>query len=118
LAVVWHNRQLPGMWLIGLGLLLNGAVILANGGGMPITPQMMERLGVPVEVTQQAMRVFVPRAKDIVLPREETRLWFLSDIGFLPILGGVAFSIGDVLIAGGVIWLLDAGLRGHSLTTG
>jgi hypothetical protein len=37
LAVVWQNRALPGLWLIGFGLLSNFAVMFLNGGYMPIT---------------------------------------------------------------------------------
>ena len=32
---IFANRRLPGVWLIGVGTLLNVAAILANGGVMP-----------------------------------------------------------------------------------
>src|SRR6266496_5355256 len=34
---IWWNRNLPGMWLIGIGFAANWGAILANGGHMPIT---------------------------------------------------------------------------------
>src|SRR5437867_915627 len=43
----WHTRQLPGMWLVALGMACNLAVVLANGGRMPAyrgTPQVFAKL--------------------------------------------------------------------------
>ena len=45
LVMVWMNRRLPGMALLGLGLLLNLVVILANGGYMPIAPETRRATG-------------------------------------------------------------------------
>jgi len=38
LLFVWSNRRNQGFWLLGIGLLLNLSVIVANGGLMPISP--------------------------------------------------------------------------------
>ena len=43
-AFVLANRDKPGFWLLGIGLGLNLAVILCNGGWMPISPETVERL--------------------------------------------------------------------------
>ena len=105
----WANRSKPAFWLLGIGLLLNMVVIVANGGLMPITPETVAHLSKaePGFIWQVGERLGT--GKDIVLNAEATRLWFLSDrFLLLPDDLGyqVAFSIGDVVIACGAFWLL------------
>jgi len=109
LAFAWINRTQPGLWLLGIGLVMNLAVIVLNGGLMPIPPEAVAHLAKanPELVWQVGERLGT--GKDIVLNAEATKLWFLADrFILLPENLGyqVAFSSGDVLIAAGAFWLL------------
>lgn len=109
LAFAWINRTQPGLWLLGIGLVMNLAVIALNDGLMPIPPEAVAHLAKanPELVWQVGERLGT--GKDIVLNAEATKLWFLADrFILLPENLGyqVAFSAGDVLIAAGAFWLL------------
>lgn len=111
---IWMNHRLPGMAIICLGLLLNLTVMLANGGYMPITPQAVERIGHASMVSVSGAGARVSSSKDVVLPKEETILWFLSDVFLLPPPFPIptAFSVGDILVAAGVFLLVQYALVG------
>ena len=103
----WFNRHLPGMSILIFGILLNLAVIIANGGFMPINPQTAERVVGKESISslESGNRLGY---KDVLLPKNETRLEFLAD-RFLPPVGfpyQVAFSMGDIFIAVGACWIL------------
>lgn len=109
LAVVVFNRHLAGMWLIGVGLALNLLVMLANGGFMPVTLEALQRAGMAhlAVGTEAGSRVL--STKDVLLPRELTRLWLLSDILVIPrpLPFTSVFSIGDCWLAGGAFIFLQ-----------
>ena len=100
-VVVAMNKSLPGLIVVGVGLLLNLAVMLANGGFMTITPEALQQAGLAHLALGEQAGARVLNAKDIILPRESTYLWILSDILILPPPVGTVFSIGDVLLAVG-----------------
>ena len=110
LGIVWKNRRLPGFHAIGLGFLLNLTVMMANGGYMPIQPRVLESFGHQHMATNMESGYRVLHSKDILLTREETRLWILSDIfAFdLPLLPPMACSPGDVLIAVGAFVFIQS----------
>lgn len=116
LPVVWCNRRSPGLALIGLGLALNLAVMVANGGFMPITPEAVARIGHQHLIVQLGGVERMSGSKGIVLPREETALWVLSDIFIIPPPFPVAsaFSLGDALVAVGAFILLQRAMVGAS----
>ncbi len=102
------NIRKTSFWPISIGFLLNALVILLNGGWMPISPEMVTKLNpnAPADSWQIGQRL--GSSKDIVLTPETARLQFLSDRFSLPdwMSFQAAFSLGDVLIFLGVVWLL------------
>ncbi len=107
-VVIWYNRQLRGVKLVGLGLLLNFLVIVLNGGFMPITPEALVQTGYDVNAPRLETGYLVARSKNIVMEPGDARLWFLSDIFVLPSSFPIpaAFSLGDILIAAGIFLFL------------
>lgn len=97
-TIAWLNRRAPGMAILGVGLVLNFAVIAANGG-MPVFPQAVA-LAKP-----GAMTVAIPPTDFVhVLGSQITRLPWLADVVPLPgpsWLRMVA-SPGDLLLFAGI----------------
>lgn len=86
-----------GPILISAGIMMNGMVILSNGGKMPVSTQALLLSG-----QADGMALLVSKASNThQLLTESTRLPWLADIFALPAWWplAVAFSIGDVLIA-------------------
>jgi hypothetical protein len=110
LVFVWQNRRLPAIWIVGLGVLCNLLVILANGGFMPISPETLIRINPGSSPSQWPAGFHYGYSKDVILLRPGTNLWFLSDILVLPapFPWPSAFSAGDLLIAMGIILVLQA----------
>lgn len=97
LVVGWvvANRYRPGMPLILLGLLMNLAVITANGA-MPVDPQAVVAAG--------GTEAIAPLGKHELLT-DATRLPFLADIFGIALLRTVV-SAGDVVLAAGLVPLV------------
>lgn len=90
LAVVWLNKDQQGLWLAGIGILMNLTVIGVNEG-MPVMAQAVELSG----------GTFDPATLDArhVVLDDSTQLAFLADI--IPFPGSV-ISLGDVFLAIGL----------------
>ena len=108
-AFAWLNRRFPGMAVLLIGLVLNMAVMAANGGWMPISPEIARHLpgGRPAEAALLGARA---DDKSVLMRPEDTRLEFLADRFLIPEVAGyrAAVSLGDMLIAVGAFWLLAA----------
>ncbi len=106
LGVVLLNRRMPGMALLALGLVLNLVVIAANGGLMPVSTELWaaRHAAEPVAIGQHP-----PQTKDIVLPHDQARLWWLGDVLALPEGSPVRLiaSAGDLVIAVGLVIVLQ-----------
>ena len=104
---VWLNRRVLGMPILLCGVLLNLAVMTANGGFMPISPQTASRL-----VSEDRLRNIQTGSrfstKDVLLRPENTRFEWLADRFLLPTWFPyqAAFSLGDCFIALGIFYLL------------
>lgn len=96
-AFVALNRRIAGMWLIGVGLILNTLVITANRA-MPVSPSASATAGIEA-----------PSAIDDDLKHErlddDTVLGWLADVIPVPGLREV-LSLGDVALAAGMGWLV------------
>lgn len=97
--VVWANRALPGLLVIGAGAGLNALAITVNGGELPASAGAMRAARVSDDVTH-----YVNSG-----PLAHPRLGFLGDVfatpSWLPLHN--VFSVGDVLI------LVGAGILVH-----
>ncbi len=91
-AFIWANRRTPWLWLMALGVAANAAVILANGGFMPVPP------GGGGAAALAAARGYYNNA---VLMTPDSPLWFLGDVLTIPSWWGGrwAVSAGDLAIA-------------------
>lgn len=108
------NRRLPGVRLLILGLAANTAVILANGGLMPTNEDALLRAGMEhsVKVAREHPGIRLARSKDVLLPVEQTRLWWLSDTLVSPPLPRPkVMSVGDLLVAVGIVVLISQAMR-------
>jgi len=103
------NHHIPGAKLFALGIFLNTAVMVANGGWMPITPERHEWVH-PEQVSEVYAKP--PSSKNIILPYEESTLWVLSDN--IPVTlpwRRNAISIGDLLLIAGAAQFIFWGSR-------
>jgi hypothetical protein len=86
------------MPLIALGAACNLLAIAANGGVMPASPTALAAAGLPMDTPgfQNSTALADPR------------LGFLGDVFFIPASWPLSnvFSVGDVLIALGILWAL------------
>lgn len=94
------NHHVPGAKLFALGIALNVLVMVANGGWMPVTPEIYHFVH-PDRSTVEQTRP--SNSKNVILSRAETRLWILSDMIPLTLPGRrTAVSLGDVVLVAGV----------------
>ena len=118
LAFVFANRRVSGMKIIGVGLVLNVAVMAVNHGYMPVTADTLQRSGQHLCFLGEAEEWPVTKGKSIILERDETRLWYLSDVLVpptpLPVrnplsAGDIVLACGLALVVAGAVKLGDGG---------
>jgi hypothetical protein len=101
-VAVVRNVRLPGMPAVALGSLANLAAITTNGGSMPADPAALAAAGLDGAGDH---------TNSVVLADPALRL--LTDIFAIPASLPFAnvFSVGDVLIGVGIVWLIAATMR-------
>ncbi len=102
LVVAWVNRELVGMRLLAIGFALNFLVMTVNGGFMPITPEALVQAGKAERVEDVSLFARRLPSKGLVMPREEIRLGWLSDMIPLRFPLKTVISLGDIWIAAGI----------------
>lgn len=102
LVAVWRNLAVPGLAIVAVGSISNLAAVVANGGVMPTTPEALTAAGLGAEEGFSNSAVLA-----------EPALAPLTDIFAIPAglpLANV-FSVGDVLIAVGIVATIAIGMR-------
>jgi hypothetical protein len=107
LFLLW-NRWIPGAWIMGLGLVLNLVVVVANGG-MPVQPEAIQRAGGDVAVLRDAS------GSKHHLMTDGDVAWQLGDVIAVPPPLSAVFSVGDVLLYGGIVYSIVQIMRGRRL---
>ncbi len=108
---LWTNRRHWPLLVMGVGLLANLLVIAVNGGLMPADPEALGRAGAhrAAEVLEEEGHV-----GNVVRMSGTTRLNFLGDWLCIPerVPLATAFSLGDLLIALGLVLFFPYAMRG------
>ena len=94
-AFLLLNRELPGMLLAAIGLVLNVLVIAANGA-MPVSEEAAETAGMG-SIAEVGLK-HEPLTDDTLLP-------FLADVIPVPGIAKIV-SLGDLFLAAGIAWLV------------
>jgi len=106
MAMVLRNRSKPGMWIAGLGVLMNFIVIAANGG-MPVLAGAAEVASGFTVADPDLSGSF----KHVPLDAS-SQLTFFADVIPLRLIGiGEVISLGDILLALGLGVFLEHELR-------
>jgi hypothetical protein len=102
------NIRLPGMPLVLVGLVMNAAVILPNGG-MPVSAEALEGSGQQdlLEVLKEegAAKHHLMSDDDVLTP--------LADVIPVPEPIGQIVSVGDLFVYAGLAWLIVAVMLGR-----
>ncbi len=95
-AFVWANRAIPGVWLMGVGAAMNFAVIAANRGVMPASPDALADAGLVADKGE----AFANSAAV-----ESAKLAPLGDVFAIPASWPLSnvFSVGDLVIGTGLL---------------
>jgi Family of unknown function (DUF5317) len=106
LALVLINRDRPGLWLAGIGVLMNFTVIALNGG-MPVLAEAAE----VASGFAPGDPVIAEGYKHVILD-QTSRLVFLADVIPIRIANyGQVLSMGDVFLAVGLGRFVEFELR-------
>jgi hypothetical protein len=111
LVVLWYNRRHLGVLVIGIGCLANILVMMVNGGMMPVSSQLIKKVG---DLSSSLELLKNGADGKHILINEATKLRVLSDIIEMPpFLGWLmpVVSIGDLIVAVGIFLLVFFAVR-------
>jgi uncharacterized protein DUF5317 len=115
LAIAWLSRNLsiPGIACMMVGGLSNFLAIAANGGRMPVEANLLAQTRGAAYVSALAAGRVTSNSS---LADSHTHLRWLTDLILIPPPWPLptVLSVGDVLIAVGVIWLIVSGMRSRA----
>lgn len=99
------NYRERALWVMALGMLSNFIVITVNGGHMPASLDALRAAGRTTTIEKLLTEGV---SGNVIVMSEQTKLNVLGDILWLPswVPFANAFSVGDLLLGVGVIWLL------------
>jgi hypothetical protein len=103
-----RNVRLPGVALILVGLAMNAAVIVANGG-MPVSAEAL-RTSDQTEVLNDLEQAGADKHH---LETEGDVLTPLGDVIGVPSPIAQAVSVGDILVYAGLMWFVISAMRGR-----
>lgn len=105
---LFFDRQYKGLRIVALGVLSNGLAVWLNGGKMPVLRNLVGYTHMPSGYGQ-----FQTHS----LSSMNSMLWFLGDIVkiWTPLQGLIVISIGDILMALGIIRLAYYSMLGSAI---
>jgi hypothetical protein len=101
------NLPRPGFVIIGIGMVLNIMPIVSNGGLMPVTAENLAKVELSHRIEGREAGDAIPYSKNVLKVRDDVRFYKLSDrlTWNNPVFFRL-FSIGDVVIAAGLLVML------------
>lgn len=99
---VYLNKKDNCILMMGVGFLLNAVPIFLNGGLMPVSATSAVKAGITTNVSKEGLYTIID---------SNTRLWFLGDIIPKTILRHFVLSVGDIVIALGLVLFVVTGMR-------
>jgi hypothetical protein len=105
LLAILPNLRWWAFRVFAVGFVLNTLAMAANGGLMPVTPENHLRVADAGHETLSLGQT-PPHSKVVLLAPSDTRLSFLSDTIYLPILSPKVYSVGDLLLMAGLLTFL------------
>ena len=100
---LWHINRIAGIWLVAAGTALNLIVIVANGGRMPVAPELAGSL-----VSRGHIGQYVVMASDTHLNWLADWMSLRSLVGWGPL---EAYSPGDLIVALGIATVIALTMR-------
>lgn len=100
---IFYNRKQPFIWVIGIGILLNFIVIGLNFGAMPVSNRILGLASPTIKIGLLKEGLFYTYK----LIHKGTILWFLGDIICVSFPLRQFISVGDIILALGVLLLIQ-----------